>query len=334
MNSIAVMILVTMNEDGRSEARRAGGGDGGLKLSWAEKKGIKLGKQIVGGVKGDEWHAVGKVPSEKPISSEGIQQTLGRIWCADRGMIYKEMGDNLFLFHFNHQSGERRALEDGPWMAGHSLLVMVKYDGKCMLESMEFNHILIWIRVSGLPMGMMNKKVAEIIGEDIGQFLDVDAEENGSAASRYLRIKVRIDIHQPLRRGVTIEIEGEEEEKRWCPKEYEFLPKFCYSCGIIGHTDMMCAVGTTAGEIRQYNKKLCVLPPRWRFSEEIKAKQFSGRPKDISFSRSNGDWRHDKEDRLLLGQSGVNHVGTLKGERINSNEMMGGGGVSKARCRR
>jgi hypothetical protein len=89
---------------------------------------------------------------------------------------------------------------------------------------------------------------------------------------------------------------------------------------------MMCAVGTTAGEIRQYNKKLCVLPPRWRFSEEIKVKQFSGRPKDISFSRSNGDWRHDKEDRLLLGRSGVNHVGTLKGERINSNEMMGGGG--------
>jgi hypothetical protein len=83
---------------------------GGLKLSSAEKKGIKLDKQITGGSKGDEWHAVEKAISEKPISGEGIQQTLGSIWCTDCGMICKEMGDNLFLFHFNHLSGEK-----GPW---------------------------------------------------------------------------------------------------------------------------------------------------------------------------------------------------------------------------
>jgi hypothetical protein len=182
-------------------------------------------------------------------------------------------------------------------------------------------------------MGMMNKEVAEINGEDIGQFLDVDAEENGSTTGRYLRLKVRIDIRQPLWRGFTIEIEGEEEEKRWCPIKYEFLAEVCYSCGIIGHTDKVCAVGTTASEIHQYSKKLGVLPPQRRVFEEIKAKQFDGRSKDVSFSRSNGDWRRNKEDRLLLGRSGVNHVGTLKGERINSTEMMGVG-VSKPRCRR
>jgi hypothetical protein len=74
-------------------------------------------------------------------------------------------------------------------MAGHSLLVIAKYDGKCTLESMELNHIPIWIRVSGIPMGMMNKEVAEIIGEDIGQLLDVDAEENGTTIGHYLRLK-------------------------------------------------------------------------------------------------------------------------------------------------
>jgi hypothetical protein len=170
----------------------------GLKLSSNERKGIKLGKQIADGSKGDEWHTIGKALSEKPISGEGIQQTLGMIWCIDCGMICKEMGDNLFLFHLNHLAGEKGALEHGPWMAGHSLLVMAKYDGKCTLESMEFNHIPIWIRVSGLPMGMMNKEVAEIIGEDIGRFLNVDAEENGTVTCHYLRLKVWINIRQPL----------------------------------------------------------------------------------------------------------------------------------------
>jgi hypothetical protein len=79
---------------------------------------------------------------------------------------------------------------------------------------MEFNHIPIWIRVSGLPLGLMNKEVAEIIGEDIGQFLDVDVEENGTVAGRYLRLKVWINIRQPLRPGITVEIEEEGEEKR------------------------------------------------------------------------------------------------------------------------
>jgi hypothetical protein len=108
----------------------------GLKLSAAERKGIKLGKQIIGGSKGDVCHAVGKALSEKPISAEGIQQTLGRIWCANRGMLRKEMGDNFFLFHFNHPAGERRTLEDGPWLegGGPSLLVMAKYDGSSPLR--------------------------------------------------------------------------------------------------------------------------------------------------------------------------------------------------------
>lgn len=100
------------------------------------------------GVKDEEWHAVGKVLSDKPIAVEGIQQTLGRIWCQDRGMTCKEMGDNLSLFHFNHPSAMRRALEDGPWMAGHSLMILAPYDGRRVLEAMEFNHIPIWIRVS------------------------------------------------------------------------------------------------------------------------------------------------------------------------------------------
>jgi hypothetical protein len=177
-------------------------------------------------------------------------------------MACKEMGDNLFLFHFNHPAGAKRALEDGPWMAGHNLLVMAKYDGKCTLEATEFNHIPIWIRVSGLPMGMMNRDVEEIIGEEVAQFLDVDAEDNGMAAGRYLRLKVRIDIRQPLMQGITTEIDDEGEEKRWCPLEYEFLPEFCYSCGIIGYTDKNCVVRTPPGEMHQYGKNLRVMPPR------------------------------------------------------------------------
>lgn len=69
------------------------------------------------------------------------------------------MGENLFLFRFNHPLGVKRAIEDGPWKVGHHhLLVMAKYDGRKSLASIQFNHIPIWIRVLQLPMGMMNKE--------------------------------------------------------------------------------------------------------------------------------------------------------------------------------
>jgi len=41
---------------------------------------------------------------------------------------------------------------------------------------------------------------------------------------------------------------GKEEKPLWCPVEYEFLPDFCYTCSIIGHTDRSCGVQIPKGE--------------------------------------------------------------------------------------
>jgi hypothetical protein len=57
--------------------------------------------------------------------------------------VIKDVGENKFLFSFNHPMGKKRAFEDGPWMTGHSLLIMVPYNGKISLEAMDFHHVLI-----------------------------------------------------------------------------------------------------------------------------------------------------------------------------------------------
>lgn len=77
---------------------------------------------------------MGKALADKPISVDGILETLGKILCADGSMVWKEMGDNMFLSHFNHQDGMKRALEDGPSMAGHSLIILAPYDGSKTLD--------------------------------------------------------------------------------------------------------------------------------------------------------------------------------------------------------
>jgi hypothetical protein len=69
-------------------------------------------------------------------------------------------------------------------------------------------------------------------------------------------------------RGVTIHIEEDDGQERWCPFEYEFLHELCHCCGIIGHTEKSCAQVIRVAE-RWYGKWLHVLPPRCHFLNDI-----------------------------------------------------------------
>ena len=64
----------------------------------------------------------------------------------------------------------------------------------------------------------------------------------------FLRVCIRLDIRQPLMRGVSVQgVDGAPD--RWCPLVYEYLPDFCYVCGIIGHTEKACSIRLKEGEV-------------------------------------------------------------------------------------
>uniref|UniRef100_A0A0D9X3E7 Uncharacterized protein n=1 Tax=Leersia perrieri TaxID=77586 RepID=A0A0D9X3E7_9ORYZ len=125
-----------------------------LRLSAAEKKGIKIGGS--GGKKG---------VSAAPMA------------------FGKVLSDRL-------ESGKRHALDEGPWMFGKDLVIMVEFEGEKTLEEVEFNFIPIWVRVFKLPFGLMNKETGEAIGQEIGEFMGMDKDEDGSALGKFLRVKV------------------------------------------------------------------------------------------------------------------------------------------------
>lgn len=161
-----------------------------MNLSAAECKSVKVG--ATGSSKEGEKmvQAVGKVLAERLVNVDGLVQALGRIWCPMKGVTCKDLGENHFLFTFHQASRKRRALEDGPWMFGKDLVIMVEFDESKTLEDMCFVFIPIWVRVSKLPFGVMNKVVGEAIGGEMGEFMEMDKEEDGSAVGRYLRIKI------------------------------------------------------------------------------------------------------------------------------------------------
>jgi hypothetical protein len=223
-----------------------------LKLSEAERRGVKLG--VAGNPVPDvEVKALGKVFSEKPASVDGLKATLGKIWCPLKGLQIKALGENIFLFSFSQASGKRKALENGPWMHHNDLVVVEDFDPDKSRDDYQFDFIPVWIHVLKLPLGRMNRETGEAVGDAAGEFLEVDVGEDGMAVGEYLRVKVKLNITNPLLRGMMVHV-GADKREKWCPFEYEFLPVFCYTCGLIGHDDSSCATKLGRGESQQFGR--------------------------------------------------------------------------------
>jgi len=207
--------------------------------------------------------ALGKVLSEKLIHAETVEQALGRVWCPIKGIECKALGENKFLITFLQESGKRRALDEGPWMISKELMVMADVDRSKTLDEIMFVSVPIWVRIMNLPLGLMNKDVGITIGKEVGEYMMVDLEDGDVPIRRFLRVRVRLDIRKPLMRGVTVQ-EEDGKPDRWCPLVYEYLPDFCYICGVIGHTEKGCSIKLKEGEIPQFDKSLRFILQRGR----------------------------------------------------------------------
>lgn len=235
-----------------------------LQLSEAERKGLRIGSSRKAAADtGGAPQALGKVFSEKLIHAETVEQALGRMWCPIRGIECKALGDNKFLITFLQESWKMKALDEGPWMISKELLVVADVDRRKTLDEIEFVSVPIWVRIMNLSLGMMNKEAGVTIGKELGQFMMVDLEDGDVPIRRYRRVRIRLDIRRPLMRGVTVE-DDDGVPDRWCPLLYEYLPDFCYVCGIIGHTERMCSVKLNEGEIPQFDKSLRFIPQKGR----------------------------------------------------------------------
>jgi hypothetical protein len=180
---------------------------------------------------------------------------------------------------------------------------------------------------------MMNKITGEAIGDNIGSTLEVDAEDDELAVGLFLRVKVLLDVRKPLMRGVTMEV-NKEGEKIWCPSEYEFLPNFCYICGLLGHTDKSCNAGGWRVKKKPFSSELRVIPSRRRFQEEGRGRSKEGNGLGGSkWERSQGSGsRQDWRDTKRSGSDSVKFSnGSEKGEASTSPiKMLEQGGNEEA----
>nr|POF10207.1 hypothetical protein CFP56_14147 [Quercus suber] len=84
----------------------------------------------------------------------------------------------------------------------------------------------------------MIEEVGKVIGNKIGQVVEVDKRSWQDDQAKFTWIKVELPIDKPLRRGGHIaNVEG---GRCWVTFKYERLLTFCFNCGILGHDNRHC----------------------------------------------------------------------------------------------
>ena len=206
---------------------------GQISLSEGEKVGITITEGEIEEVRAQSGRCLrGRIWMAKKVNREAFKGVLTRVWRTMKGVIFKELDDNIWLFEFEAVDDMRRVLDGRPWSFDRQIIVLNEFDGKTPPAQIVFKYSPFWVQVHDLPLLCMTKGIAMKIGASLGQLEDVDLADEGVGWGRSLRIRVEIDLAKPLERGKALRLEG---KSYWVSFKYEKLPMFCFECGRIVH---------------------------------------------------------------------------------------------------
>ncbi|KAM0887266.1 hypothetical protein ACQ4PT_029164 [Festuca glaucescens] len=168
-------------------------------------------------------------------------------WGNPKGLLFRDGGKNMFIAELDSEWDRDRIWERSPWMVNKCAVVLENFHHWSRPSEMKFDKLLIWVRVIDLPYNKLNETWGEKIARKVGEFIKLDINKGGLVSAQYLRAKVCIKVKEPLMRWV-----GLDSKKLgrtfWYSVQYEFLPYFCFSCGVLGHSDTVCPMPSERDE--------------------------------------------------------------------------------------
>ena len=142
---------------------------------------------------------LGKLMTRKNVNVEAMNSVFIKIWKISYGLSIREVGDRLFLFHFEDILERDRILQKQPWSFNKSLMVLKEIDGNKQLEEVNMDWCPFRVQIHGLPLGLMNEKIGTVLGDAIGDLEEVEVDDGQFAWGKYLKVRVSIKVMKPLK---------------------------------------------------------------------------------------------------------------------------------------
>ena len=93
-----------------------------------------------------------------------------------------------------------------PWSFDKYLISLYQPSASKLVDDARFDTSSFWIQIHNLPLIRMNKANATAIGSTIGRVEQVEASPSGECRGRCIRVRISINIEQPLCRGRYVDL--------------------------------------------------------------------------------------------------------------------------------
>lgn len=120
-----------------------------------------------------------------------------------------------------------------PWHFNGDLLLIER--GRPFTAPSEYNLYMadFWVCIHDVPNEILNSRVIIKLANQLGEVITPILAGVEETWSSYARIKVRLNINTPLANKIQIMLPNG--SLRSFPITYEWLPRVCHLCGLIGH---------------------------------------------------------------------------------------------------
>nr|XP_023929349.1 uncharacterized protein LOC112040689 [Quercus suber] len=207
------------------------------KLSLTEKEGDKL--DLSKNKKTQVFVLAAKFFTRRSLNLEAVAKTFKPLWRTRKSFEVSEAGDNRLLFAFQTAEDVEKVLMGEPWSFDRHLVVFQRYDLSTPMEALTFDKVAFWVQIHNLPYSLLTSEVAMRLGESLGE-VNMPKDLTEMRGGTFMRVRVNIDISEPLCRGRCVAFDAENEG--WVAFQYERLPNLCYWCGHLTHDDKECVL--------------------------------------------------------------------------------------------
>ncbi|RID78167.1 hypothetical protein BRARA_A01018 [Brassica rapa] len=181
---------------------------------------------------------IGRPVMPRKQNIRAIVASMPRNWGFDGLVRGRIIEGRRFQFVFPSEEAMEGVLRRGPWAFAERMLVLQRWSP--LMDMALLNYIPFWIQVRGIPFQFTNREVIVNIARLMGQYIQMDYNEETGGRQEFVRIRLNWDVSHPLKFQRNFQFTpGVNTLLRFY---YERLRGFCETCGLITHDSGACLV--------------------------------------------------------------------------------------------
>ncbi|XVF02056.1 hypothetical protein REPUB_Repub04eG0143200 [Reevesia pubescens] len=127
-----------------------------------------------------------------------MRNVFAMVWKLQQGLLVLEVGDKLYMFMFEDENECNRVLETQPWSFDKALLVVKEIDAKSSPSTKVITFCLFfWVQFHGLPLTLMIENIGIVLGDSLGDVLEIHTTGDHRSWGKFLHVKVTINVTKP-----------------------------------------------------------------------------------------------------------------------------------------